>query len=727
MQSIVVQSELFLEVYRGLNSTQKKAVDRVIAALQENTITPGMRYRVAHSVPYMKFTDKGRLVLALRKINDQSVWVLLELLPNHELGHSTYFGNKAAVDIFCEASKAEITAKLSTAGDGEVIVLGESAVAGAGAGTESTVAESETSESVSVEVCHFQGKLLVPTKLQSEHIRDITTLVASSKSFAGLVAGVPGSGKTFMASELLNGLIATGGVRNIIYVTESAHLRAEIQKQWESSAACTDDNRSSVSFDSYESLMRNVGLLNTDLAVGDDDLKRFFTAEMRRQASLRKSGAVCSEVAERLSTVGFSQFRQECDVMASLNSSDRYKAAGSSHSLFHGQPELQDLLWGLYTQYSAVLTEAGCYHSQFTQLASDSSALDGALVIVDEALDLSRCQLQSLKSICRQVIFLGDDNQDLAHVSRTMAFLEQLIAQSSNHKYLGKLEQTFRCALNVIAVANVLLKMKKQLAPHSSDFVESALDLPGSIEMMSGESSMPKLRAFGTRVDTAVICTKGKQEVVASQLNSSLTFSVDQIKGLGYRRIILWGMVSPTQAQQFLALCDGPKSKRSELTTTQKVLLLEINQLFTAITRAEQEIIVAGPYLNHPAVQRFYKLLTAKVVRMVGPVEAVEEGPSSLAEWQVHAKSLLQQGRREQAEKIAADHHFELTPVHPVGQTDSVESKAFTGAGVKPNDKPQSKQKPNANKSREPEVFEVNSTLTFSLPSRKKNKKNKKS
>ena len=219
----------------------------------------------------------------------------------------------------------------------------------------------------------------------------------NGQPFTSLVSGSPGAGKTSLAAELIENL---AGSQPIVYLTESKKLRELIEKHWRNSPIFEES--SPITFENYESLIKKFGILREGVIwVDDQDINRFYDQ------------AVKQDLKKKLS---FKQLKQEFGVMAMLASEADYFALSMDHSLFFKNTELKAVVWELWRDYREKLAQENKIHLGLHAFEVPESAaepeeppvdgVDTSLIIVDEAMDLSRSQLATLVRLFPHLILI---------------------------------------------------------------------------------------------------------------------------------------------------------------------------------------------------------------------------------------------------------------------------------------------------------------------------------
>lgn len=604
-----------------------KAYRKQIAQLESMQLSQGAHLERLKGCKLfsLRLTRKARLLLCPVMISNKPAWYVSQVLLNHEY-HKVRQLTKQTLDGLVD--------------DGGVDDGAAEAVAAAPTGDSRQVL-------AVTQACMYNGMLVDLSVTQQRCIDELVSGLCKTGAFIGLVAGTPGSGKTLLASELLKRVMQVKvGVSQCIYLAQSRSLRNAVKEQWSEAAeiASSDQRRCTVRFCTYENILQRFGLLGDIEAVEDGDLEQYYAGIKRTHVRLNRNDA--------LARVSYRQFFQECVVMSVAQDLKAYQSVGSAHSMFHGKADMQAMLWRVFCQYRDRLRASSKYHPQFTAFEV-TKPMTNVMIVVDEALDLSRSQLRTLINLGVKLVLLGDYNQDLTHVSHSMEYLKQLVQKQSALTgcgcYVAKLDKSYRCSAGVVAVANAVLRIKKKVLPHGSELadavIESAFETAGDVRCAL-MSDVARLKEQCRSPDTAVICAEGAVEAAKSVLNTVLVFTVDSIKGLEYRRIILWDFISASSAKSLLAIMRRAKVDRDSLSADDKILIDQLNALFTAVTRAEVELVfMQASHKPNPVVKQLIDELTRDVVLSVSESKsddvAVED---SANDWVNEAIRLLAYG-----------------------------------------------------------------------------------
>ncbi|MDF1760142.1 MAG: DUF2075 domain-containing protein [Coxiellaceae bacterium] len=628
------------------DNPRKKAFDKFLEQLKSSQLSNGanLEQLMGKQVLSVRLEGKARLLITPHKVKGKFAWVLLETLWEHEYDKARFL-KKGILSTYLQKHKEKIDALILETTEGEDVVLTDTTDV-------DTAVDDEAIDVELIEACIYNKCVISPTTTQNECLIELTKKL-KGEQLGALVAGAPGTGKTLLAYQLIEKLIEDDPAAKICYVADSAHLRKMLQTQWQQSPTYDESLKDAVEFYDYIALMyaTNPDRTSELEAVDDEDLKSFFED---KQKKLKRRAATT-----RITSINFEQFRQECDVMASLETLELYHAMGSSHTLFPGEDNaaLREQLWETYQAYNTKLTASHQYHPKLKLIESPpDNPFARHIIIVDEACDLSRVELRNLIQLGVKIIFLGDNNQDLTHTSHTIEFLSQEIADSfpNPHHYITSLDASFRCSINITEVASTLLTLKRKVTAHGSALVntelKSAIDSTGNVEHISNRNS-DRFAALTSSANTAIICHAKDQDMIRKKLGTDLVFTVEEIKGLGFQTVILWELISTKQAIRLNELFDKGKVQRDDISADDKQLITALNNIYTALTRAEIQIILMQSG-SHPAITALINRMTQDG-KLTHAIDETSNTPSTIEEWLDMADKLYREiGLNDQSNDI---------------------------------------------------------------------------
>jgi ankyrin repeat protein len=491
-----------------------------------------------------------------------------------------------------------------------------------------------------IELNFYNGDFIARTTEQEDCLNSLL-IGLKDHAFTALISGSPGAGKSSLAAALIDILAEDG--KKIVYVADSVKLREEIEKNFEKSVASNEENKSAVAFNNYEALLRKDSVLIDEgmTLVGDDDLKTYFATSADKDLKNK---------------VNFEQFRQECGVMT--GTLEEYYALASHQSLFSGKNKLKAKLFQLFTNYRLKLSQESKIHLSLYAFHAGEDHHD-TIIIVDEAMDLSRFQLKTLIDLYPKLILMGDFNQALYDSANTMDYLGHLVTSKNPNKIIC-LTGTHRCGQNVAKVASNLLGVIRHLGLRHSIFVDREVM---SHRVYLGYVGFHSGLKVGTEswyqsIDTAVICHPDRIADVRTKLNTPLVFSIDQIKGLSYKRVVIYNWLASSnnegkkKLEKLIQLVSGKKLTRETSTSEDLMQITFLHCLYAAATRAEDQLIFMFLGKVTPILTEFISLLEKGIVSPEGGAEETSIRASTIEDWNRERQKLVDSKNMEQAAAI---------------------------------------------------------------------------
>ncbi len=437
--------------------------------------------------------------------------------------------------------------------------------------------------------------------------QDKFRIVGDFMAFGGpmLVTGAAGSGKTELGLRIIEEVAAarpSSGPARILYTTVSQRLLAEVESRLSHAA------RASCDLLTYDALLRSLAC---------DDAVRFAgrRAFLAFVSALRARPAMCGK--DRVSILRLVDGHGEGCMYAELYGVvfggmgaqwGRLGGGGQpgSHDMlgeadYLGLPGDIGYLSGLEERRAAHATAR--HYVKWLQVANLRSrnalaaqlAVRGRLrpydlVVADEVQDLSEVQVELLARLARpqgqahaRLFMTGDVNQVLAPT----AFSARRYLRMDPALVCERLEGNFRNPKAVCEVANGVARLRAA-SPRLPQRRRPEMAQERSHNRVAGRTSWCVCADEGLLVqmadeaaNVALVCDGATYARLAPQ--SASVFTVEQIKGMEFANVILYGLFD-TQAPALQALfAAGPKDAS---------LHRCLNLLYVGVTRASANLLV---------------------------------------------------------------------------------------------------------------------------------------
>ncbi len=473
-----------------------------------------------------------------------------------------------------------------------------------------------------------------------------------------IIVGSAGSGKTVLSLEKIKTLPG-----EILYVTRSAYLADNARRLY--SAYGYDNQKQSVEFLSFDELVKSIRSPQGRHAEFTD-----FQRWLRDQA--KNGNFEAYQLFEEFSGV-ITGARPE---KAYLNLED-YLALGVKQSIFPVSERTTVhhlfLAWIAYMQKTGLYTDTLLCH-EYLKLAE--ARYD--CLIVDEVQDLTNVQLFfALKCLKNPFSFLlcGDSNQ-IVHPNffswsavKSLFFREQVADSSTEIKIL---HANYRNSQSVTKTANQILRLKVarfgSVDKESNFLVDCVSEKAGEVQLRPDEKNVRKdlNEKTANSVHYAVIVLREADKAIARQVfKTPLIFSVREAKGLEYRNIIIFNLVSSSR-REFDEISDGVDGSelqgelkysrnRDKTDKSLEIYKFFINSMYVAVTRSIENLY----WIEHDSCHAVFRLLNLQSTQDNLKISA---SSSSSDEWRHEAAKLAAQGKQEQASRILSD-VLKLVPV----------------------------------------------------------------
>ncbi len=470
-----------------------------------------------------------------------------------------------------------------------------------------------------------------------------------------IVVGSAGSGKTAVT---LTKLRQTEG--RVLYITLSAYLAQSARALY--SAYGFENLAQEVEFLSFREFIETLRV-----PAGRELTFAAFAGwfDRHRQSARNIDAALDAHTL-------FEEFRGviSASPLGPLNLS-AYLALGPRQSLLGEQA--RTAAHTLFQRYRQWLSESNLF--DLNLVAYDWKALAQPtydFVVIDEVQDLTNVQLALVLACLKkpgEFLLCGDSNQ-IVHpnffswAAVRSLFWQGLAGQAAQRQNLSVLKANFRNTQGVTELANTLLKIKQarfgSIDRESNYLVQSASQQQGTVTLVAAKESV--LRDIDTRtrnsVHHAVVVLRDDDKAKAREhFRTPLVFSVHEAKGLEYRHVILYALVSG-QREAFSELCHGVtpddllvqelsyNRARDKGDKSLELYKFYVNALYVAMTRAVESLVLVESDTSHPLLD----LLGLRVSTATAKAEPVQS--STREDWALEARKLELQGKAEQARAI---------------------------------------------------------------------------
>lgn len=473
-----------------------------------------------------------------------------------------------------------------------------------------------------------------------------------------ILVGSAGSGKTVLSLEKVKTFPG-----DVLYVTRSAYLADNARRLYSSNGY--DNPGQSVDFLSFEELTRSIRSPEGRQAEFADFLC------WHRNQPRRNEFDVWQLYEEFFGVITGHEVKQ-----AYLKLDD-YQALGIKQSIFPA--EKREAVYQMFQSWLAFMEKNHLYLETircYELLGQVRARYD--FLIVDEVQDLTNIQLLlALRCLRNSHAFLlcGDSNQIVHPNFFSWSAVKSLFykdVSALNNSQIRILHSNYRNSIAVTDTANQILRLKVRrfgsVDRESNFLVECTSEKPGLIKLLpdNGEIRKDLNDKTSGSVHFAVLVLRETDKNAARQVfKTPLVFSVRESKGLEYRNVILYNLVSANRSS-FDVVTEGMNGSdlagdlkyvrnKDKSDKSLEICKFFINSLYVAVTRAVENIYWVERECSLP----IFHLLNLNIAS--GKLN-LQTAASSADEWRREAVRLAAQGKKEQSARILSD-VLKLTPV----------------------------------------------------------------
>jgi len=544
-----------------------------------------------------------RLLLTNKSINGKLYFVFLEELINHTYDKSVYLKNEAKL-----IQDMQTLDSVNTLEEPQ---------------EEVKFAETATLQHNPYDFYH--DEIIIFSENQQQALKTRLPVI---------ISGTAGSGKTCIALKLLKD---NPTQEPMLYIADSQPLVDKVKKEWEKS--CPDNNI--VHFKTYAQLVQehypnmqfaNNNTFNNWLIIYEKQLK-----------PLNKVSP------NSIKIFNADEYYQEFRLIAGLTK-DEYRDLGNRESFITNSVE-REAMFDAFENYTSYLKNNNLFDRALSTIKLPQQY---ARIIVDETPDFTLLQLKTIEASLEnhQVCFLMDTHQSLIDDKSLRPMLMKKFHDFDiTHMQLA---ETYRCSHQVVQFANNVITLKNQLRGGRADKQEE-IQIAAHHESDQGqvrqvvniqeEAALRKALGLGT--DFVIITEKQYIAEAKGLFDTPLILTSEQAKGLEYKTVLLYKLFDTdtfVTAGKMIqnAQLDTQKTNRAKKGQAQEQFASPLNRIFTAATRATDEVIIYQPekrFIN----DLISRLLHAIILNADIKVD-VASSKISLTDWLEQANNHLAAG-----------------------------------------------------------------------------------
>ena len=366
---------------------------------------------------------------------------------------------------------------------------------------------------------------------------------ATKTSLPLIISGAAGSGKSCIALLILAQYIESNYLNEfpILYVTESDNLANSMQRVWSSLPIAQNLDANAVQFKSYQQLIIEQADDENLIFVGKEHclnwLVDHYIKQYKKISSIVKNKSISDSLFDDIDAI-YQEFR----IISGCTDYKSYNLLGSKQSIFDTEAD-QQWLFNAFTAYQAHLKNQKSVHAPFYPLAARDKF---KRIVVDEAQDFSHRQLEILANLAKdkQICFCEDNRQSLQDNKSKITFLKNLIHSWDMDANIVPLNASYRCPENIIKITNALSGLKAVATGHGQEDITCPENQAnkGHVSWFAelSDKEIAKLQHEASSPDFAIITLKEHKEGAKKLFKTDLVFTVDEIKGLEYKKVMTW-------------------------------------------------------------------------------------------------------------------------------------------------------------------------------------------
>ncbi len=407
-----------------------------------------------------------------------------------------------------------------------------------------------------------------------------------------IISGLPGSGKTTVAMELLNEAELLPEGQTILYASQGAHLVDAAREAFRKIAS--KEAFSKVKFATYTELLSDCDD-NSEISILQGRRAHTYVLDWLETYIKQQPKTIKAPFSAKDAEKVYQEFR-----IRSGYTSEEYldiQSVGKKQSLFM-TPEQRAWIDTAYSQLLSDLNAGPIRLAEFMAIPNNNTRTKYYKVLLDEAQNLSNCQLKSASELALRghVYYLHGDGQCLKDDIPSKIYIQRLypspmIVQSITLKF------PYRCPKSVMSIASQINDLRIELTPknkHEQTFDSACehIENDGDVLFSNSKKSPQTLKRIRSlvsdRLRTCVITHPSLIEEAQSLYNAKgfQVFSPEDIIGLQYEHVIIY---EPFFDEAFKAI-DKEMSRSAPIRNSD--FAKPLSHLFVAIARSEGTVVL---------------------------------------------------------------------------------------------------------------------------------------
>jgi len=471
---------------------------------------------------------------------------------------------------------------------------------------------SETSES-SVTV---EKKIIIPRVIYDHRewiaLDENQSSILSDIFFPAVISGLPGVGKTTLASTILGDYLKTKAVAGdkLLFITRSSMLLNEVKKEF--SELNLTKGGVQVDFLTYVDLAKKAHQGNI---VGKEEALEWIKNNfLPRLSTLRKVDKQAKGKGKQNN-----KKKETPDLLLSKLASDIPKIYESWRAICclklddsivlnneekcFTDPELQKIVGAALNDHLKQLEAEQSINSELSNIPTQETY---TLILVDESADFSHLELLKIASLAinRQICYFIGDNQDVYDSHSKRPFLIRELGKNGQPVYLNFLSEIYRSAENIALLGEGFIDLSDTVAGGTADKL-SKFTAKASVDPKKAKGEVVWYENWDSEViknAKAIVAVKETEYVVVTEdkfrdevkhlFGTRLIFTPEEIKGLGFPFVNCYRLLDRLEFKEASAILKtipqseyGKKTNRPRNGESNEAYRVYFHRVFTSVMR----------------------------------------------------------------------------------------------------------------------------------------------